>query len=183
LNDATSTGELIPFYSDAGPESSCEDKTITTKVTYRLCNKNDDPIRLYDASFVQYRGESISFSKGQLAGGDCRKVEEIREWDLCDVNPVSSRRQRPFQVNIEGKILPSGFDQGDDNNCQCHTATKSTIFYEIFEETVTASPTPAPSPAPIIASGPSKGKGGKGKKSGRRALRRSGGRHALKKNV
>jgi hypothetical protein len=86
-------------------------------------------------------------------------------------------------VNIEGKILPSGFDQGDDNNCQCHTAAKSTIFYEIFEETVTANPTPAPSPAPTIASGPSKGKGGKGKKSGKRGLRRSGGRHALKKNV
>ncbi len=119
LNDATSTGQLIPFYSDAGPESSCEDKTITTKVTYRLCNKNDDPIRLYDASFVQYRGEPISFDKGQLAGGDCRVVTEIREWDLCDVNPKSSRRQRPFQVNIEGRILPAGFDQGNDNNCQC----------------------------------------------------------------
>ena len=119
LNDATSTGGQIPFYTEIGPQSSCAGKTITTKVTYRLCNKNDDPIRLYDASFAQYRGENLSFNKGLLAGGDCRKVEKTKEWDLCDVNPKSSRRQRPFQVNIEGRILPGGFDTGNDNNCQC----------------------------------------------------------------
>ncbi len=67
--------------------------------------------------------------------------------------------------------------------CTGHTAVKSTIFYEILEKTVTASPTfaptsaptSAPSPAPTIASGPSKGKGGMDSNSGRRALRRSGG--------
>ncbi len=72
--------------------------------------------------------------------------------------------------------------------CTGHTAGKSTIFYEILEETVTASPTPAPTsaptPAPTIASGPSKGKSkGKGSNSGKRALRRSGGRLARKKYV
>ena len=122
------------FIADEAFVSACdrgESKTIRTKLTYRMCNKNNIgasannlSIALKEDSRMKYHGRPILFDRSVLEAGKCREIVEYENWNACVVNEDNKKRTRRFE------LLMSGTAGG---NCYCeYSIERNHTMFIIF---------------------------------------------------
>lgn len=111
-------GAEIPFYEDSGTECAEGSRLVSTEIKFKLCNRNtDSAIELNRTqTWIKFGSDKLEFNKKNIEPEHCRQFTLRKPLDLCDVSNGKGRRQRKFEIQIDGKKADVA---GDDNHCYC----------------------------------------------------------------
>ena len=98
-------GEEEPFHTVSTLAGvSCGTIVINVTITYKICNENDygDLVLNPDRTWMSFDGLNITFNKENIPPSTCHMKKVKRRWDLCTVSFNRGRKQRAWDVQIDG---------------------------------------------------------------------------------